>query len=190
MTEKPNILLITADDMNWDAVGAYGCPVPGTTPNIDRMANHGLCFNHAHVTVAVCQPSRSVLMTGRYPHRSGGEGFHNLRIPNIPILPELLRTGGYQVGILGKVGHSSPYNDFRWDMAYDQEDLGHGQNPSIYREHATHFLAQAKSLSQPFFLMLNSHDPHRPFYGNDRSEWYQEGDGPIASHPAHLRPMR
>ena len=62
-------MLITADDMNWDAVGAFGCPTPGTTPNIDRLAAGGLRFNHGHVTIAVCQPSRSALMTGRYPKR-------------------------------------------------------------------------------------------------------------------------
>ena len=64
-----NILLITADDMNWDAVGAFGCPTQGTTPNLDRLADESMRFNHAHVTIAVCQPSRSALMTGRYPHR-------------------------------------------------------------------------------------------------------------------------
>ncbi|MBT3292515.1 MAG: sulfatase-like hydrolase/transferase, partial [Victivallales bacterium] len=89
-SSRPNILLITADDMNWDAVGAFGCPVPETTPNLDQLAADGLRFHHAHVTIAVCQPSRSALMTGRYPHRSGGEGFYNLRHPGIPILPDLL----------------------------------------------------------------------------------------------------
>jgi len=62
---------MTADDMNWDAVGAYGCPVAGTTPNIDRLAAEGIRFNCAHVTIAVCHPSRSALMTGLYPHRNG-----------------------------------------------------------------------------------------------------------------------
>ncbi len=56
-------MLITADDMNWDAVGAFGCPTAGTTPNIDRLAAEGLRFQHGHVTIAVCQPSRSALMT-------------------------------------------------------------------------------------------------------------------------------
>ncbi|HIM10559.1 TPA: hypothetical protein EYM26_07105 [Candidatus Poribacteria bacterium] len=100
--KKPNILLVTADDMNWDAVGAYGCLVEGTTPNLDRLAEQGIRFEHAHVTIAVCQPSRSALMTGRYPHRSGGEGFHHLRQPDLPIFPELLRQASYRVGILGK----------------------------------------------------------------------------------------
>ena len=51
-TNVPNILLITVDDMNWDAVGAFGCPVPGTTPNIDRLASEGICFDQGHVTIA------------------------------------------------------------------------------------------------------------------------------------------
>lgn len=184
MSKKPNILLITADDMNWDAVGAYGCPVAGTTPNIDQLAADGLCFNHAHVTIAVCQPSRSTLMTGRYPHRNGGEGFFRLRTPGIPILPHLLREDGYRVGILGKVPHSTPYAKFEWDMTLHMDDLGHGRNPERYAHYTAEFLKQAKEAGQPFFLMLNSHDPHRPFYGNDDPEWYQEGDGPVAETPS------
>ncbi len=90
-----NILLITADDMNWDAVGAFGCLTEGTTPNLDRLADESMRFNHAHVTIAVCQPSRSALMTGRYPHRNGGEGFYHLRFEGVPILPNLLRQAGY-----------------------------------------------------------------------------------------------
>ncbi len=145
MPEQPNILLITADDMNWDAVGAYGCPVRETTPNIDRLASEGICFNHAHVTIAVCQPSRSALMTGRYPHRNGGEGFFHLRTTGIPILPDLLRREGYQVGILGKVGHSTPYAEFKWDMTHDMDELGHGRNPSVYGQYASGFLTQAQA---------------------------------------------
>lgn len=169
----PNILLITADDMNWDAVGAFGCPDAGTTPHIDQLAAEGIRFHHGHVNIAVCWPSRSAIMTGRYPHRSGGEGFFNLRKPNVPILPALLRAHGYQVGILGKYGHSTPYADFQWDAVYDQADLGQGRNPSIYRQRAADFVSQSKSSGKPFCLMLNSHDPHRPFYGNDVAAWYQ-----------------
>jgi len=181
---KPNILLVTADDMNWDAVGAYGCPVAGTTPNIDQLAEDGIRFHRAHVTIAVCQPSRSTLMTGRYPHRNGGEGFFHLRRPNIPILPDVLRTSSYRTGILGKVGHSTPYAQFQWDMMRDANDLGHGRSPRLYGDYATTFLKAAKDADQPFFLMLNSHDPHRPFYGNDRPEWYEEGDLPAAEIPS------
>lgn len=179
-----NILLITADDMNWDAVGAFGCPTQGTTPNLDRLADESMRFNHAHVTIAVCQPSRSALMTGRYPHRNGGEGFYHLRFEGVPILPNLLRQAGYAVGILGKLGHSTPYADFQWDMAYDMAQLGMGRNPEMYYRHTQAFMQQALAANRPFFLMANSHDPHRPFYGNDRAEWYSQ------THPPAVPPSR
>ncbi|MFP4384552.1 MAG: sulfatase [Spirochaetia bacterium] len=170
---RPNLLLIVADDMNWDALGAFGCPTHNTTPNIDRLAGEGIRFNHAHITIAVCQPSRSAMMTGLYPHQSGGEGFHHLRHPGIPILPELLRGSGYTVGILGKVVHSTPYSTFDWNMMYDREELGEGRNPEVYYRRARSFMQSAKDEERPFFLMANSHDPHRPFYGNDPPEWYE-----------------
>ena len=181
-----NVLLITADDMNCDSVGAYGCRVKQTTPQIDRLAAEGMRFERAHITIAVCQPCRSVLMTGRYPHRSGGEGFHRLRKPNVPILPDLLRKAGFQVGILGKVGHSTPYASFKWDMSYDMAQLGMGRNPDIYYKHAKAFFAEAKSKGRPFFLMANSHDPHRPFFGNDRKQWYTGDKTKAAKAPSQI----
>ncbi len=181
---RPNIVLITADDLNWNSVGAYGCPVADATPNLDRLAADGLQFEHAHVTIAVCQPSRSALMTGRYPHRSGGEGFHRLRHGGVPILPDLLRRGEYRVGILGKLAHSTPYAEFAWDMEVDMPELGMGRNPDVYHRHASDFVHGALAADQPFFLMANSHDPHRPFYGNDRAEWYTPADAPPAVPPS------
>ncbi|MFW6303449.1 MAG: sulfatase, partial [Candidatus Sumerlaeota bacterium] len=185
MRVPPNILLITADDMNWDAVGAFGCPTPETTPNIDRLASEGIRFENGHVTIAVCQPSRSAIMTGRYPHQSGGEGFHKLRFSDIPLLPERLRESGYTVGILGKVGHSTPYGAFNWNMMFDMPELGQGRNPEIYYTCARSFMETARETGRPFFLMANSHDPHRPFYGNDKEEWYEEGgENPPAAVPS------
>ena len=175
---RANFVLITADDMNWDAVGAFGCQTSGTTPNIDRLAAEGLRFRYGHVTIAVCQPSRSALMTGRYPHLSGGEGFYRLRYEGVPILPAILRAEGYDVGILGKVTHSTPYQEFQWDMARDQSHLGQGRNPEVYYQYAKNFVQDAVDGGRPFFLMANSHDPHRPFYGNDKPEWYGELDPP------------
>jgi len=173
--ERPSILLITADDLNCDSVGAYGSKVENTTPNIDRLAADGMRFEHAHVTIAVCQPCRNVWMTGRYPHRSGGEGFYNLQKPNVSILPDLLRSAGYLVGLLGKEPHSTPYAAFRWDTP--KLPLGSGRSPRLYARHAKEFFEQAKQDGKPFFLMANSHDPHRPFYGNDKYK-YGSANGP------------
>lgn len=183
---QTNILLITADDMNWDATGAFGSPTPDVTPNIDALAASGMRFNHAHVTIAVCQPSRSVMFTGRYPHCSGGEGFYNLRRPGVPILPDVLKQAGYHVGILGKVEHSTPYPSFAWDMVRGIHELGMGRNPEVYRGYAADFFTQAKASRQPFFLMANSHDPHRPFHGNDPVQWYD----PHLTQPPVVQPSR
>jgi N-sulfoglucosamine sulfohydrolase len=63
-------------------------------------------------------------------------------------------------------------------MAYDQAELGMGRNPEVYYGHARDFVQGAVDANKPFFLMANSHDPHRPFYGNDREEWYSQTDPP------------
>ncbi len=172
----PNILLITADDLNADSLGVYDCPVPGTTPSLDALAAQSLRFERAHVNIAVCQPLRSVIMTGKYPHRSGGEGFHKLHEPGQAILPQLLREGGFQVGILGKVNHSTPYADDPWDLTIDQPDLGWGRDPDAYARAAKRFFKQAQKAEKPFFLMANSHDPHRPFSNADQEvKWRHQG---------------
>jgi hypothetical protein len=58
---RPNILLITADDMHWDSVGDYGCPMAETTPKVDRLAVEGFRFGFAYVLVSLCPPSRQVM---------------------------------------------------------------------------------------------------------------------------------
>ena len=92
--ERTNVLFITVDDMNWDSVGAYGCRVPDITPNIDKLASQGIRFQHAHVTIAICQPTRAVWMTGRYPHNSGALGFNriNAGVPTLVEALEFLRS--------------------------------------------------------------------------------------------------
>ena len=166
--DRLNLLLITADDMNCDSVGVYGCKTPEITPNIDRLASEGIRFARAHVTIAVCWPCRSVWLTGRYPHRSGGEGFHQIRHAETPTLVETLAKAGYRCGVLGKAGHCTPKADTPWHFNRDIGQLGRGRDPSIYRRSAKQFIQQAVEAGRPFFLMANSHDPHRPFSGSDQ----------------------
>ena len=103
----------------------------------------------------------------------------------MPILPQILRESGYRVGILGKLGHSTPHADFKWDMSFDMEHLGMGRNPDAYQRHSEDFMSAAAASNEPFFLMYNSHDPHRPFVGNDPEEWYRrkipQRHNPLAS---------
>lgn len=160
-----NLLLITVDDMNWDSPGCFGGRVPGITPNIDRLASQGIRFQRAHVTVSVCQPSRSALMTGRYPHRNGAEGFGPIR-EDVPTLQERLNAAGYLNGILAKTSHLAPRPRFCWDTYVTPEELGRGRSPELYERSSREFFEKAKAARRPFFLMANSEDPHRPFAGS------------------------
>lgn len=166
---KPNVLFITVDDMNRDSIGVYGCPIPEITPNIDKLASQGLRFEHAHVTIAICQPTRAVWMTGRYPHRSGALGFDRIN-KGVPTLLETLHEAGYRTGILAKVPHVVPSRGSAWDYAAKAGELGVGRNPAKYYEHTKAFLEEAADSKQPFFLMANSQDPHRPFAGSNQEK--------------------
>ena len=166
---RPNILLITADDMNWDAPGCFGGRTPDITPNIDRLTSEGMRFHYAHITIAVCQPCRAVLMTGRYPHRNGAEGFEPIDT-SVPTLQEKLHEAGYLNGILGKVTHLAPANKFKWDVVKNTGELGRGRDPKLYYRFAKDFFKRAASERRPFFLMANSHDPHRPFHDSSQEQ--------------------
>ncbi len=176
--ERPNILFITADDMNYDSPGACGCGISNITPYIDQLAREGIRFENAHVNIAVCMPSRETLMTGRYPHRSGGEGFQPIAI-DVPTLQEQLSKAGYVNGIMGKETHLAPREKFCWDFLVTMEQLGRGREPGLYNEYAREFFQNAKREGRNFFLMANSHDPHRPFAGSqqEREKWGNDPPG-------------
>ena len=86
---KPrNLLVVTADDMNADSGGWNGNTLR-TTPNLDTFAKTAHRFVNSHVTVPICQPGRSALMTGRVPHRNGALGFNPIR-RDVPTLVDCL----------------------------------------------------------------------------------------------------
>ena len=164
-----NVLLITADDLNWNSVGAYGCEVENITPNIDNLAQKGMRFSNAHVSVAVCQPSRGAIATGLYPHNSGIEGFYHTK-KQIPTIINTLNEAGYLTGVIGKREHSTPREDTPWDVALDMEHTGMGRNKDSYYREVRNFIRRSKEEGRPFYLMANSRDPHRPFAGSDQEK--------------------
>jgi arylsulfatase A-like enzyme len=104
-TEKPNILIILADDMGYGDVGAYGCKdIP--TPHIDSIAANGVRFTQGYVTAPQCGPSRAALLTGVYQNRLGIDtnsdidpvGFK----PGIKLFGDYMHPAGYRTGIVGK----------------------------------------------------------------------------------------
>jgi len=155
---RPNILLITSDDQGKLDLGCYGnrwC----TTPNLDRLAAEGMRFTRAFTPTAICTPSRSALLTGLYPHTSGAHGFLPIR-PGIETLPSFMNRLGYRTGIIGKV-HVGPDEQFPFDFRIEADKLDHGRNITKYLEAVGDFLGTVRN--EPFWLMVNYCDPHRPF---------------------------
>ncbi len=179
--ELPNVLLITVDDMNCDSVGAFGCRIPGITPNIDRLAREGVRFKHAHVTVAICQPTRAVWMTGRYPHNSGALGFDPIR-KGVPTLVEALREAGYYTGLMAKHGHVVPTRATAWNEIVPARELKNGRGAGQYYARAKKILQDAAEQKKPFFLMANMQDPHRPFAGSRQEAQRKKKDSKDKSH--------
>ena len=164
--ERPNILIVTVDDMNCDSVGVFGCKLPGTTPNIDKLAAVGMRFEHAHVQVGNCFPSRNVLLSGRYPHNTGVEGFYQVTNPDYLHMVDVMKQTGYFVGIRGKVTHSTPYHPYAWDADLsvidgEKQDV---KNARSYYVSTKRGIELATAAEKPFCLNVNISDPHKPFY--------------------------
>lgn len=118
-TNRPNIVIIFADDLGYGDLGSYGHPTI-RTPNLDRMATEGMKFTQFYVGAPVCTPSRAALLTGRLPIRSGMmSAKRRVLFPNsskgLPpdeiTTAEALKTEGYATAAIGKwhLGHESPY---------------------------------------------------------------------------------
>jgi len=158
--QRPNLVFITADDMNHDSAGCYGCPIKDLTPNMDRLASEGMRFHYAYSTVAVCQPVREIMHTGLYPHRNGAMGFFPLK-PEVRTLNQQLHDAGYLISMFGKNPHYQPAEKF----CVDYEETRITREPSKIVAATKKFLAMARDQKRPFFHHVNCTDPHRPFIG-------------------------
>jgi arylsulfatase A len=128
--EKPNILLIFADDLGYGDVSSYGA-TQLETPHIDRLAAEGLRLTNAYTTSAVCSQSRVSLLTGRYWWRShlhpplgviAPAGPNALLETGVKPLPGFMQAQGYRTAAFGKwhVGFgygNSPADRYDWNQA-------------------------------------------------------------------------
>lgn len=166
-SKTPNLLIITVDDMSCDSVGIYGAELKDTTPHMDKFAQTALRFEHAHVQVGNCFPSRNVMFSGLYPHNNMAEGFYHVR-NSYPTLADLLVKAGYYTGIRGKVSHTTPYNPYpAWDRNLTIRANGekyHIKDAASYGISTAKGIQKAKELGRPFYLNINISDPHKPFW--------------------------
>lgn len=181
--ERPNIVFILADDLGWMDLSCYGSSFD-ETPAIDQLAARGLRFTQAYTACPVCSPTRSSIMTGKYPTRTGVTdyipGQHppgvrldtpytktELALDEVTIA-EALRDAGYLTFYagkwhLGEAGHGPREQGF--DVVVEDEALGdHRTDPLVgdrLTQSALRFLDK-RDREQPFFMFVSYHEPHRP----------------------------
>lgn len=110
-SERPNIVVIVADDLGWADVGYHGGNID--TPSLDRLAEQGVQLNRFYTT-PICSPTRAALMTGRDPIRLGVAygvimPWDNIGVnPAEHFMPESFGAAGYQTAMVGKwhLGHA------------------------------------------------------------------------------------
>lgn len=109
--QRPNIIYIMTDDMGYADLSCYGRK-DYSTPNLDKLASQGMKFINAYSAAPVCTPTRTALMTGRYPARTQVGLMEPLATnsrdssigltADIPSLATLVRNAGYQTALIGK----------------------------------------------------------------------------------------
>jgi N-sulfoglucosamine sulfohydrolase len=179
-SRPPNLILIIADDMAWDDCGAYGHKTI-RTPNIDKLAREGMRFDRAFLTCSSCSPSRSCMITGRYPHSTGAEQLHWPLPKDQVTFVERLKAAGYWTASAGKWHLGEAVKD-RYNVVHEANPAGFqlatgkdaAKSKMSASEHSDIQSGCDKWIStlrerprdQPFFLWLASIDPHRDYEEN------------------------
>ena len=177
---RPNIVLIIADDMAWDDSSPYGHPTL-PTPNLQRLADEGMRFEKAFVTISSCSPSRASIITGQYPTTTDADELHWPLPEDKFTFVEMLKSSGYWTGAAGK-WHLGEAMKSRFDSVLEVDTSGF-QLPTGKDAKSGKFketlsgeaqsgcadwikLINSREKDKPFFLWLAALDPHRPYHPN------------------------
>lgn len=176
--DRPNFIVLISDDISYDDLGCYGS-LDARTPHIDALAAEGILFTNAYLTASSCSPSRSSIITGRYPHNNGDASeLHRSISWHIPSVGGILRDAGYYTALAGKNhmtwhpapgGETAPTEPF--DKIYDAKVPGNGGGHGNWIK-----ALEEREAEKPFFLWLAALDAHRDWEILD--EWDRETYGP------------
>ena len=187
--EKLNILVIITDQQSAESLSFNLGEKYLKTPNIDYLAEHGISFSNAYCANPLCVPSRSSMLTGRYPHELGIQN-NNIKMidpKEFPSLGTIFKNAGYETGYVGK--WHLPYDRMKPEthgFTYLPDKKGNGTD-SISPALAAEFLKMKHK--SPFFLVVSFMNPH------NICQWprgQELPDGPIgdAPPPGQCPPLR
>ena len=186
-TNRPNIILVLADDLGLSRMSCYG-GAPFQTPNLDQLASQGVRFERAY-SMPICGPSRAALLTGKYPFRTGAIDNNSSEIEpqKNPTIALLLKQAGYATCAIGKLGQSAPEDDAHapprlgfdesmlwmgrgtpdryWNPRYQRNSEVAQGKPTEYGPDLTHeFLVDfmERHRTQPFFVYYSAVLTHEP----------------------------
>ncbi len=194
--EKPNIIILFADDLGYGDVGCFNPQCPFQTPNLDRMASQGARLTSFYVPTPYCAPSRGTILTGRYPFRhsvvrnpSPDAGQSNFGLPQSEItIAESLKPAGYATTAIGKwhLGHKRQWLprtqgfDEYFGILYSNDmfpvQLVRNESVAEYpvvqasltRRYTDHALKfMEQNKDRPFFIYLPHAMPHKPLAVSD-----------------------
>lgn len=134
MSDRPNILIIHADQHRCDALGAYG-NADIQTPHIDALAADGVRHDAHFCSFPVCTPSRYSLVSGLYVHQHLGWTNHCTLPAGVPTFPRALRDAGYRTRAVGKMHFTPTYLDVGFEAMELAEQNGPGRCDDDYHRY-------------------------------------------------------
>lgn len=166
---KPNIVIIMADDLDSRQLSCYGGQNM-RTHHIDALAAEGMKFNAMIASEAMCIPTRASLFTGLYPARHGAYQNHKKVNPDLKSVVHYLNALGYRVGLTGKNHVTSPKSIFPFDIIDGLEPNCVSPTDNYHLDSVRSYISK----KDPYCLFVMSNNPHAPWTVGDPNEFKED----------------